>query len=87
MVALRERDDESVDAEDEMGRTPARIAAQQASAEMLHLLLQNGADAEKLDIHGVTPVLMAAWCGFAAVVQTLMAAGANASLRAATSRE
>ena len=63
----------SPDVSDLKGRTALHLAADQASAEMVELLLEEGARADAGDRHGITPLHVAARRGLGKIVAPLVA--------------
>ena len=70
---LLDRDPALVNARDEGQDTPLHVAAMMGSMEAVVLLLQRGADADARNTIGQSPLLYAAYNGYAAIVDTFIA--------------
>ncbi len=67
--------------DEEDGGTPLHVAADEGFDGIAEALLQRGAEKDALDHEGCTPLMGASMRGHAPVVKTLLAAGANLSVR------
>ncbi|XP_030384815.1 myotrophin [Scaptodrosophila lebanonensis] len=59
------------------GRFPLHYAADFGQLKVLKFLIEMGADVNKSDKHGITPLLAAVWEGHTSCVQLLLEKGAN----------
>ena len=65
--------DSALDLRDDYGRTPLLLVARESgSAEAARTLLEHGADPDALDRFGASSLNLAAWRGFAGVVDALL---------------
>lgn len=57
----------------EYGRTPLlNVARESGNADMARILVDHGADINAVDVFGDTPIILAAWRGFSAIVNLLL---------------
>ena len=56
-------------------------AVRENKPELVTLLLENGAKVDALSTSSVSPLMVAAWSGFDALVEQLLSAGADAELQ------
>ncbi|XP_022229578.1 myotrophin isoform X1 [Drosophila obscura] len=61
------------------GRYPIHYAADFGQLKVLEFLILKGADVNKKDKHGITPLLAAIWEGHTSCVEFLLKKGANKS--------
>ena len=66
---------------DVKGFTPLIIAVYSNQAEVVNILLQNGADVNAQDLSGNTALMGASFKGYTALATTLIEAGANVNIR------
>ena len=62
------------------GEMPLHVAAENGHVDVVHLLLEGGADVDKADSYGNTALMNAAVAGYAEVVEKLLSQGATADL-------
>jgi ankyrin repeat protein len=67
-------------AKEDWGIRPLHVAATEGHAEVVALLLDNGADVDAKNDYGVTPLYLAAAWGHVEVVSPLLAAGADKTI-------
>eukprot|EP00048_Salpingoeca_helianthica_P014541 m.222211 g.222211 ORF g.222211 m.222211 type:complete len:137 (-) comp15979_c0_seq1:205-615(-) len=64
------------------GRSAIHYAGDMGQKDVLKYLVEQGADVNKKDVHGITALLAAIWEGHASAVEYLLSVGADATLTA-----
>eukprot|EP01147_Barroeca_monosierra_P010322 gene10322-2463_t len=77
-------EEQSVNVNDELnaGRFPLHIAADMGQTDVVQYLISKGADVNRKDAHGITPLLAAVWEDHIETVKLLLKSGANKSVTA-----
>ncbi|KAK3103771.1 hypothetical protein FSP39_021748 [Pinctada imbricata] len=78
---LVQKDEKIVNNETEGGRFPLHIAADYGQTEVIEFLINKGAEVNKADKHGITPLLAAVWENHTSSVKLLLEKGADKNVQ------
>mmetsp|Transcript_16006 Transcript_16006/g.20054 ORF Transcript_16006/g.20054 Transcript_16006/m.20054 type:complete len:233 (+) Transcript_16006:85-783(+) len=78
---LVDADSSLVHQRDSRGRTPLHHAAWHGADKVAHFLILMNAELDCLDCNGKTPLMLAAWAGNFSIVERLVDAGADTTLK------